>query len=158
MTTCLISLGIDPGANGAAALLYGDTPLAVIRYREPSAEVLAELKDVLGHAAELMHGFEYRERATIEKVHSMPRQGVASTFKFGANYGRWLGWLQALGIPYQEVTPQRWQGALACATKGNKNVTKERAWQMWPELRPTHATADALLIAYFGNRPWREDE
>ena len=55
--------------------------------------------------------------AMIEQVHSMPKQGVASSFKFGRHYGFLLGVLTALGIPYQTVTPQKWQKAMGCLSQ-----------------------------------------
>lgn len=47
--------------------------------------------------------------AVVEQVHSMPHQGVASTFSFGTNYGMLIGMLETLGIPYCTVTPGKWQ-------------------------------------------------
>ena len=90
--------------------------------------------------------------AYIESVHSMPKQGVSSTFTFGRNYGFLRGCLCALEIPYHEVTPQKWQKALECLSHGDKNVTKARAQQLFPKLKITHAIADALLIAEYGRR------
>jgi hypothetical protein len=37
-------------------------------------------------------------------------------------------------------------------SKGDKNVTKRRAQQLFPQLKVTHAIADALLIAEYGRR------
>lgn len=45
----------------------------------------------------------------IELVHSMPKQGVASTFKFGVGYGILQGICGALRIPIIFVTPQEWK-------------------------------------------------
>lgn len=90
--------------------------------------------------------------AYIERVHSMPKQGVASSFTFGRSYGFLRGCLIASGIPFEEVTPQTWQKALGCLSRGDKNVTKAKAQQLFPSLKITHATADALLIAEYGRR------
>jgi crossover junction endodeoxyribonuclease RuvC len=92
--------------------------------------------------------------AIIEKVHSMPKQGVASSFKFGQSYGFLRGCLVASGIPFEEVSPQVWQKELGCLSKGDKNVTKARAQSLFPQLRITHATADALLICEYARRLW----
>ena len=88
----------------------------------------------------------------IEKVHSMPAQGVASSFKFGHNYGFVRACVMSTLTPMIEVSPMKWQGALGCLTKGNKNVTKARAQQWFPKMKVTHGTADALLIAEYGRR------
>jgi hypothetical protein len=37
-------------------------------------------------------------------------------------------------------------------SKGDKNVTKAKAQQLFTQLKITHATADALLIAEFARR------
>jgi len=89
-------------------------------------------------------------KATIEQVHSMPKQGVASSFKFGRSYGFLLGLLTGLKIPYTMVTPQKWQKALGCLTHGDKNVSKAAAQRRWPTEKWTHAIADAALIAEYG--------
>lgn len=88
--------------------------------------------------------------AVIEAVHSMPKQGVSSSFKFGRGYGFLRGCLIGSGVPFEEVTPQKWQTHLGCRSGGDKNVTKSFAQQKFPSLTITHATADALLIAFYG--------
>jgi Holliday junction resolvasome RuvABC endonuclease subunit len=82
----------------------------------------------------------------------MPRQGVSSTFKFGTSYGFLRGVLVALEVPFEAVTPAKWQRSMSCLTKGDKNVTKARAQELFPEVKVTHAIADALLIAEYGRR------
>lgn len=91
-------------------------------------------------------------KAYLEQVHSMPGQGVASSFKFGQGYGSLEMALTAAGIPFERVTPQKWQKALGCLTKGQKNVSKRKAQELFPTMKVTHATADALLIAEWGRR------
>jgi len=88
----------------------------------------------------------------MEKVHSMPAQGVASSFKFGHNYGFVRACVMSTLTPIIDVSPMKWQGALGCLTKGNKNVTKARAQQWFPKMKVTHGIADALLIAEYGRR------
>jgi crossover junction endodeoxyribonuclease RuvC len=90
--------------------------------------------------------------ATIEAVHAMPKQGVTSSFTFGKGYGALLMALTAAGIPFETVTPQKWQKALGCLSKGDKNVTKRKAQQLWPHIQWSHATSDAALIAEYGRR------
>lgn len=88
----------------------------------------------------------------IEKVHSMPNQGVSSTFTFGMSYGALRMAVRASGIPFEGVTPQKWQKGLGCLTGGEKNVSKERAQNLFPHLKIIHATADAILIAEYLRR------
>ena len=141
----MIFLGIDPGKGGAAAFLPTDPAATLLVF--PYAKYTAgELGRVL-----------YMERysitaAALEKVHSMPAQGVKSVFSFGENFGWWQGCLDACGIEYELVTPQRWQTDLDCRTGGDKNVTKRLAQELFPDVRVTHAVADALLIAEWCRR------
>ena len=60
--------------------------------------------------------------------------------------------LCAATIPYEEVTPQKWQKALGCRTGGDKNVSKARAQALFPLQNITHAIADALLLAEYCRR------
>jgi hypothetical protein len=90
--------------------------------------------------------------AYVERVRSSPQMGVTSAFTFGCNYERVVMALVCAGIPYEEVTPQRWQKALGCMTGGDKNVSKARAQALFPHLKITHAIADSLLIAEYGRR------
>lgn len=139
----MIILGIDPGQSGAIAMLRG-SPVEGIGF----AKLDLTEKDISDY-------FAYQDKpsfAYIEKVHSMPKQGVASSFKFGKNYGFLRGCLIALGIPFEEVTPQAWQKAMGCMSRGDKNVTKAKAQQLFPDIKITHAIADALLIAEYGRR------
>jgi len=133
-------IGIDPGASGGIALL-GSTATA---WKMPETE-----RDLweLFQSLPLENVFAY-----IELVHSMPRQGVASSFKFGKNYGLLRGMLIASCLPFDEVTPQRWQKLMGCLSRGDKNTTKAKAQQLFPSLKVTHAIADALLIAEYGRR------
>ena len=138
-------LGIDPGLSGGLAVVGQDI---VECYKMPATE-----KDVFSAIRELLGRTKIR-KAYIEKVHSMPRQGVSSTFTFGTNYGGLRMALIALEIPFEAVAPGVWQRTMGCLSKGDKNVTKARAQELYPALgrRITHATADALLIATFGLR------
>jgi hypothetical protein len=135
-------LGIDPGLSGAAAVLRPD---GSVFYLTPYSKTTP-------HDLVVALGEPGITKAYIESVHSMPAQGVASTFKFGENYGLWQGILTAIGIPFERVYPLKWQTALGCKTGGNKNISKARAQELFPKVKVTHAIADALLIAEYGRR------
>lgn len=135
-------LGIDPGKSGGFSLISeGRSTANVAAYDHMTpTDIITTLRP-----AKI-------EKAFLEQVHSMPLQGVKSVFTFGENYGWWQGVLVALGIPFERVTPQKWQVAMRCLTKGDKNVSKARAQELFPALKITHATADALLIGEYGRR------
>ncbi len=142
-----VMLGCDPGASGGLALVYADGTAEA--WKMPATE-----RDLLDLAREMATRFDMppvkQPRATIEVVHSMPKQGVSSTFKFGCGYGGLRMALLASGFALHEVSPAKWQGGMGCRTGGDKNVSKAKAQQLFPTLRITHALADALLIATWG--------
>lgn len=141
-------IGIDPGGSGGIAAQYCDdsgtvrSNLETIKLSETEADV-----------ADWLDRWSYHSPfAYLENVHSMPGQGVSSVFTFGQSLGCLRGMLIALRIPFELVTPMKWQAAMACRTRGDKNVSKARAQELFPELKVTHATADALLISEYGRR------
>lgn len=147
----MIVVGIDPGQSGGIASLIEQERDCVFLSAVPMG---ATEKDTSDHLWQLYvdsaaYGGIF---AFIEKVHSMPKQGVASSFKFGMGYGFLRGCLVTIGIPFDDVTPQRWQKSMDCMTRGDKNVSKRRAQNLFPGLKITHALADALLLAEFGRR------
>lgn len=136
-------IGIDPGQSGGIAFIPEDKAAWAVKMPETDTDLFHTLWD-LG---------KYEDRITfLERVHSMPGQGVSSSFTFGEGYGKLQMALTALQIPYERVTPQKWQKALGCLTKGDKNVSKAKAQELFPHLKITHAIADALLIAEYGRR------
>ena len=140
----MIYFGIDPGKSGAIAAIWEDG--------EPYASQ-QKLSVTESDIAEFLQMFDLdRAKAVIEKVSSSPQMGVVSAFSFGKSYGLLLGLLTAYQVPFVEVSPQRWQKAMSCMTKGDKSVTKRKAQQLWPKLKITHANADALLIAEYCRR------
>lgn len=148
-----IWLGIDPGQSGGIACIgemsngRPSIPWAV-KMPQTDKDILDELN--FKERFELIGDDDLQIYACLERVHSMPGQGVSSSFKFGEGYGKLQMALIACKIPFDLVTPQGWQKELSCLTGGDKNVSKRRAQELFPEvLKITHATADALLLARF---------
>jgi crossover junction endodeoxyribonuclease RuvC len=134
-------IGIDPGKSGCMAAI-GPEVKGGVQY-SPKLGSLNE-KEIFWWI------FQFTPAVCVlERVRSSPQMGVTSAFTFGRGYGTLLGVLGATEIPLVEVTPQKWQKALGCMTGGDKNVTKRKAQQLFPELRVTHVNADALLLAKF---------
>jgi len=133
-------IGIDPGASGAIAVVFGSGNVCWIKNDSTEHELANWIRElVLSHEL----------AAVIEQVNAMPKQGVSSTFKFGKSFGFLIGILTALQVPYESYRPQVWQKHMRCLTKGDKNVSKAAAQRLWPSTKITHANADALLIAEF---------
>ena len=132
-------IGIDPGKSGGIAIISEEGAFAI---KMPETE-----KDIFDYLQDNSHECF----CLIEQVHAMPGQGVTSMFNFGMGYGGLRMALIAANIPFETITPQKWQKALSCQTKGDKNVSKRRAQELYPELKITHAIADAILIAHYAS-------
>lgn len=136
----MIFIGVDPGMSGAIAAIDGSGNIVRVVKNDGTER----------DTYEAFLGFdELVGIAVIERVHSMPKQGVSSSFKFGVSYGFLRGCLIASGVRFAEVSPQKWQAAMACRTGGDKNISKSRAQQLFPGYKITHANADALLLAEY---------
>jgi crossover junction endodeoxyribonuclease RuvC len=135
-------IGIDPGKSGAIAFLDNSGEWWFIKASETVRDICDAIDDALRDGD--------KPFAHIEKVHSSPQMGVKSAFTFGESFGMLKALLVAKGVPFDEVRPQKWQKDMGCLTKGDKNVTKRRAQELFPDgsnQNITHANADALLIA-----------
>lgn len=141
----MIYIGVDPGKSGAIAYVFEERTHLAVGFIKAS-ETERDLSDWLCQRR------KWNCWAYIERVNAMPGQGVSSTFKFGQSYGFLRGLLVAHQIPFEEVTPLKWQRAMGCQSRGDKNVTKARAQQLFPQVKVTHAIADALLIAEYCRR------
>jgi Holliday junction resolvasome RuvABC endonuclease subunit len=137
-------IGVDPGLSGGIArLVVRDGIVRPEVYPMPETErELWELMHQMNLGFPLGTVF-----ALVERVHAMPRNGSIGNFKLGQSYGSLRLVMVACCIPFEEVTPAKWQKAMGCLTGGDKNISKARAQQLFPEVKLTHRTADALLIA-----------
>jgi len=133
-------IGIDPGTNGGIAWITDGKPCV-----EKMPDTLQDLWELFRDISS-----EGDCRAYLEQVHSSPQMGVVSSFTFGNGFGHLEMALTAAGIPFERVRPQVWQKAMGCMTKGDKNVSKRKAQELFPQIKVTHAIADALLIAAYG--------
>jgi hypothetical protein len=146
----MIYIGIDPGASGGIAAVE-DVGGVVLTVPMPATDqdVLAVLVDLVLQSAH----FGEKVVAVLERVWSSPGWGHVGAFKFGMSLGALRMALTAAKIPFDLVLPRVWQKDLSvtypakATTTVKKNLTKARAQQLYPGVRLTHATADALLLA-----------
>jgi crossover junction endodeoxyribonuclease RuvC len=155
-------IGIDPGLNGAFAVLREDESCVSI-CSTPTREVIGARRtyrhvDPDTIVQELLSYDQDFRFAQIESVHSMPGQGVSACFQFGEGFGIWLGVLAALKIPRRLVTPQKWKKGLGLPKGADKDASLELARKCFPCMVPYLARkkdegrAEALLIALWGIR------
>ena len=139
-------LGIDPGVNGAAALIR--VAAGAIAHCHIGPVNLARLASIpLAHAATLV---------VVEAQHASPQMGVRSTFALGLAYGAVRGALAGLNHPWVEyVQPAVWRGSYglgggAAGKQAGIAVARELLGNHDRAL--SHDEADALLLAWWG---WR---
>lgn len=155
-------LGIDPGLDGAAALLINGQladvyDLPTYKTRSGKRRLCAEQ-----FAAQLRywHARHPIDNAWVEAVHAMPGQGSVSGFTFGTTYGICLGvTASVLKRRPHEVAPQVWK-RLAALT-ADKAESRRMAAGLWPDQANLFARvkdtdrAEAALIARHG---WLNDK
>ena len=150
----LVTLGIDPGKDGAVAILRDGELVHLLDVGDP------ELLDTMRL---LSKGIEGRMITYLERVHAMPKQGGVSMFSFGASFGWWRGVLDALQFSYVEILPQKWQAGLL-PKKSNKSdkpgleVARKLFLNADLKLKKHHNRADALLLAYVAYQNHRNVE
>lgn len=105
-------LGIDPGKTGSACLLTDNSLLFFFDW--PKSDNYAEVSQKI---YEWNRSYNI-QLAILEKVSSMPGQGVKSVFTFGRNYGAWTMLLSFLKIPHRILTPANWQKGQLTKTDG----------------------------------------
>ena len=142
-------IGCDPGVSGALVCI-SDEGIEIIPYDEENYREALERwsKDECVMA--------------IEKVGSMPGQGISSTFNFGTNWGFVRGMCYAFKIPVQLIPSQTWKRtfSLNLSKDYSKAEKKARTIQVAKELFPDvslkrtpkcrtddDGIADALMIA-----------
>ncbi len=143
-----VIMGIDPGISGAIAFYH------TVVSRVAVADMPVVGREV--NAAELarMIRINQPDFAVLESVHSMPRDGGASAFSFGRNYGDVRGVIGALGVRLYFVTPQKWKKHFSLTS--DKEQSRLRAIRMFPavaesfKLKKHDGRAEAALIALYG--------
>jgi len=150
-------IGIDPGQLGGLALVSGSGRLLDV---VPMPAVAGEVDGLA--LAEILTRWNLTDgdrstKVILEQVHSMPGQGVSSTFKFGKSFGILIGATQALKIPMERVTPQKWKKEFELIGK-DKDASRHKATELWPAMaekwkyKKENGKSDAALIAEWGRR------
>lgn len=153
-----IAIGIDPGKDGAIAILWPEYG----SLREDMIRVVAFDKNAFRanlEEASRSRACDYRVVCVLEHVGAMPGQGSVSMFHFGENFGWIQGVLDTLGLPYELVRPQKWKKEFSCTS--DKNTSIAVAQRLFPgvDLRrtpkckgPHDGICEALLMAEYARR------
>lgn len=151
-------LGIDPGYGGALGL-YDQRNRSLLNVKSMPLTNDSFGKKEISLPELVEHIASYKDQiafAAMEKVQSMPEQGVASMFNFGMGYGKIRGVLAALGVPTYLVRPQDWKLAMHLVGK-DKLWSRNMAMDMFPDQKHEFSRskddgkAEAMLIAVYGS-------
>jgi crossover junction endodeoxyribonuclease RuvC len=158
MTAPMLVIGIDPGvATSALAALGGSSVISLVdlpvhmipaRGRGLRAELDGPaLHIMLAELGPVAHVF-------IESIGPMPKQGIASTWRFAEAYGTIKAIVMTMGFPVTLVSPKTWQRFHGIGRTGDE--ARRRAGQLYPDAtsalarkRDSHR-ADAVLLAAYG--------
>ena len=150
-------IGIDPGLNGAIAVLENnkvkeifDVPVMPEGKKNKrqlnSAQLVKMLKDISYNKEETV--------VVVENVSAMPGQGVTSMFNFGQTFGAIKGICAALGLPIFFVRPAKWKKHFDLINS-SKDASRTKAIEMYPSISSKLSKkkdvnkSDAILIARF---------
>ena len=137
----MIIVGIDPGKNGGVVVINDGENTNV--KKSPLVEM---------HTAWVQ---EDKIVIAIEKVWAFPTDARSAAFKFGVNYGQWLGIIGSLNLAYMEVPPKVWMSSYDPVPKDKKErkqYLKDTCITMYKDMflydkNITYAVSDAGLIA-----------
>ncbi|MBP42652.1 MAG: hypothetical protein CL528_12805 [Aequorivita sp.] len=136
-------IGIDPGKSGAVAI-WNEGIDKVIKCPSTPKKMADIIKAETWSTKVVVY---------IEKVWAFPTDARSSAFKFGTNYGMWLGILGALNIEPELVTPQTWQKHFSKKLPKEKLLRKKALYKIamsYTEKKIYLYSADAVLIAVYG--------
>ena len=149
----MLIAGIDPGTNGA---------IAVLDSKNPDSVALLDLKkySVYETTRWIHHNFKI-DVVWLESVHSLYGMSAKSNFGFGRNFGIAfaIAGVAVSGGPVQQVTPKVWQKYIGVTAKGKavKQQVAKIAQYLYPQAELhgkrgglLDGRSDALMIAYYG--------
>jgi crossover junction endodeoxyribonuclease RuvC len=142
----MIVLGIDPGVSGGIAVLHDLDFVEGLNI--PSGDGTISVPDLIDWLVDI----PAPDAVVIERVASMPKQGVSTTFTFGRAYGTLEGVVQALGWPLAHIPPSTWKKHLGFAGL-DKDAPRLWCRQRWPQAQEFalkgkgQAIADATCLA-----------
>ena len=159
-------IGIDPGLNGAIAVLQNnkiieihDIPVMTDGKKNKrqlnSAQLVKLLKDNFQDETDTV--------VIVEQVNAMPGQGVTSMFNFGQTFGAIKGICAALNLPIFFVRPAKWKKHFELINS-SKDASRTKAIEMYPSISDQLSKkkdvnkSDAILIArFYSETRFKED-
>lgn len=136
-------LAFDPGVSGGWAWLAPNSEAVELYAWRTEAEFLEFLEPInpAGYVA------------VVEDVPAFVASATsnASSFKLGYNFGFLVGALRSRRFPVELVKPRDWQKGIRglkprMGYTDRKRTIKDNAARLYPQLKITNATADAVMI------------
>lgn len=145
-------VGIDPGLTGAWGMidLHGKYWSCGDMHHDENG--ILDTEKIWSEMAQARDGQDVV--VVLEKVHSMPKQGVSSTFKFGMAFGGATALAKRFNSTLVMVTPQVWKKSLKLSQCKLESLLMAR--ELFPNaplhLKKHNGRAEALLIAEWYRR------
>ena len=153
----MIIIGIDPGLNGALAILEQKKVIKLF-----DMPVMAEGKKNKRqlNSAQLVHIIKNNTTnladtvVVVEQVNAMPGQGVTSMFNFGQSFGVLKGICSAMQLSMFFIRPAKWKKYFGLI-KTEKDASRTKVIEIFPYIssklsrKKDSNKADAVLIASF---------
>lgn len=147
----MIICGIDPGANGAIAIIDSKRNVFIV------ADMPKDDKTFV----DIIKNNRYKpDKVYMENVHALPKQSTVAGFTFGKNVGKAELLAESMGEVIL-VTPGKWKAFMNLERNKEENKTEYKhrsvfmAKEMFPECSDClkiskDGRAEALLIAAYG--------
>ena len=148
-------IGIDPGLHGGIAILVFDGDPNIPIHIHDMPDTYPDMFNLLSDIKAMF----WPVSCVLEDVgNGIPGQSSKATATFARHNGHLEMALYALGIPTEKVTPAKWMkhysnqvGTSKGLSKTEwKNKLKGLAQRLYPSVKVTLNTADAILIANYG--------
>ncbi|MBO1361805.1 hypothetical protein J2D73_18645 [Acetobacter sacchari] len=149
-------IGIDPGINGAVAIMNERGDLIEVLDMPTTPTVVSGKTRSVVSAPLLATMIRAHDPSSvwIEKVHAGPKMGSLSAMSFGIGVGVIEGVVAALGKPLTTARPAIWKKAMSCPA--DKDAARTRAMQLFPtsadlfKRKKDDGRAEAAMIALYG--------
>ena len=150
-------IGIDTGKSGGIAVYTGGNTIEALPCPGSPRDMADSVNDIVNNF--VTKGMPNSKiLVAIENVHAFPTDGRSSAFKFGTNFGTWLGICASNKLEVKFISPIVWMkkyrehiiyGDIPKDKLERKRHLKSLAIFYFKDARVTLKTADAILIAKY---------